>query len=784
VRIVTAASLFDGHDAAINLVRRLLVSQGAEVVHLGHNRSVDEVVTAAVEEDVQGVAVSSYQGGHVEYFKYLVDRLREEGRADVRVYGGGGGVIVAEEISELEAYGVRHVFSPADGQALGLAGMVNILVQECDVDLVSAGVPELGELFAGKQNALARVITAIEVGAFGEAQLAALRARAQPKPVVLGVTGPGGSGKSCLVDELVRRLRADQGDRLRIAVLAVDPSRRRGGGALLADRLRMSSIAPPLVYFRSFATRGASSELSPAIPGAVEACGAAGYDLVVVETPGIGQRDSAIAEVADVSLYVMTPEFGSASQLEKTEMLALADVVALNKFDRWGAADALRAVRREWAREHDAGGVATEDLPVFGTVASHLGDDGVTALYQYVRDEFLREAFAGRGQLLGQGSLAPVSGRVSTGPPAFVPPERARYLAEVAEAVRSYHARTAQLVQALRRADALCMAARTASQRGVETSCLEALAAEARAAVGDEALGLVEAWPEVARKLSGEGADVLAGREAGARKAADAVGGSDGVGEPGEGRAEGPALWRVSLSGTKVPRVALPRFGDRADLLRWLRSENLPGRFPFTAGVFAWRREEEQPTRMFAGEGDPERANRRFHLLAAGQRATRLSVAFDPVTLYGCDPDERPDIYGRIGTSGVSVATLDDMKELFSGFDLCDPRTSVSMTINGPAPTVLAMFFNTVIDQQLERFATHRARAPAKRAGGRSTGRGGPAKGARDRAGRHLERRPRPKHLHLFDRVLAQGDGRRPGVLRAPWCAQLLLGFGLGVPHR
>ena len=734
LRLVTAASLFDGHDAAINLVRRLLVAQGAEVVHLGHNRSVEEVVTAAVEEDVQGVAVTSYQGGHLEYFKYLVDRLRAEGRGDVRVYGGGGGVIVAEERAELEAYGVRHIFSPEDGQAIGLARMVNILVEECDFDLAGEAPPPLEGLFAGSAAALARVITLIEAGLLGEAERAALRARAPAPPVVLGVTGTGGSGKSCLVDELVLRLRADQADRLRIAVLAVDPTRRRSGGALLADRLRMGSTSPPQTYFRSFATRGSSSEVPPAVPLAVEACGAAGFDLVIVETPGTGQAGSAIVELADVSLYVMTPEFGAPSQLEKTEMLALADVVALNKFDRRGASDALRHVRRQWAREHGTSGAADEDAPVFGTIASHLGDDGVTALYQYLRDRHLAGLLARRGLGAGRGLLAPVTGRASTGCAAFVPAGRDRYLAEIAATVRAYHAESAAQVAALRRADSLATAVGLAAERGLGTSALEALAAQARAAVGTEALSLVENWPETVRKYSdgevtdrlgeeatakggaaGEGAAGVPGNgsSAGGEGKASARRGTSTAGAAGNGSTAGaPSLYRVSLAGTKVPRVALPRFTDRAELLRWLRSENLPGHFPFTAGVFAFKRQEEQPTRMFAGEGDPARANKRFHFLADGQSATRLSVAFDPVTLYGADPSPRPDIYGRIGTSGVSVATLDDMKDLFRGFDLCDPKTSVSMTINGPAPTILAMFFNTAIDQQLERFAAERGRPP------------------------------------------------------------------------
>ena len=685
VRFVTASSLFDGHDAAINIMRRLLQAQGAEVVHLGHNRSVDEVVAAAVAEDVQGVAISSYQGGHVEYFTYLVDRLASEGRGDVKVYGGGGGVIVPAEIALLEAHGVRHIFSPADGQRLGLERMVNVLIEECDVDLAAHQPYGVDDLAVGDVRALARVITAIEAGTLGSELAAALDQAAARRPVpVLGVTGTGGSGKSSLTDELVRRFRLDQGDTLRIAVLAVDPTKRRGGGALLGDRIRMNAIDTPQVFFRSLATRGSTSEVPSPVPAAIAACKAAGYDLVILETPGIGQGDAAIVDVADVSLYVMTPEFGAASQLEKIDMLDFADLVAINKFDRRGAEDALRSVRRQWSRSRPGAG-GTGALPVFGTIAAHFNDDGTTALYQSVRD-----LLGQHGLALGDPQLAPVAVSTSTSVSPIVPPERLRYLAEIAETVRSYHAETARRAAAVRRATQVAATAELLAERsGALPADLEAVAAEAAAGVDADSRALLDELAELRVVLAD---DELV---------------TDGPG--GERRT---TLARWSLSGTRVPRVALPRATDPADLLVWLRSEHLPGHFPFTAGVFPFKRDDEEPARMFAGEGDPFRTNRRFHLLAQGQPATRLSTAFDSVTLYGRDPDTRPDVYGKIGTSGVSVATLDDMKALYDGFDLCDPSTSVSMTINGPAPTILAMFLNAAIDQQLERFAAEHGRPP------------------------------------------------------------------------
>ncbi|HLI53119.1 MAG TPA: fused isobutyryl-CoA mutase/GTPase IcmF [Acidimicrobiales bacterium] len=651
VRFVTAASLFDGHDAAINIMRRLLQSQGAEVIHLGHDRSVDEVVTAAVQEDVQGVAVSSYQGGHVEYFKYLVDRLRAEGRPGVRVYGGGGGTITPAEIEELQAYGVARVFSPEDGQRMGLAAMVNVLIAECDHPLPDLTGEEVEALLGGDEKALARAITAAENGRLSAQAREAVEAAARRSSAkVLGVTGTGGSGKSSLTDELVQRFLLDQEGKVRIAVLAVDPTRRRAGGALLGDRIRMNHIGPG-VYFRSFATRGAPGELPPCLDDAIGACRAAGFDLVVVETPGIGQGDSAVVDHVDVPVYVMTPEFGAASQLEKIDMLDFAAAVAINKFERRGGQDALRDVRRTLARNPDHAGVPHEELPVFGTVASRFADDGVTALYQFLRDRLGFPA----------GVLKPVSTRTSTRGHAIVPAERTRYLAEIAETVRAYHAETARQAAAARRRQQLrAVAALLAERTASDAPTLDALAREAEQELGAESRRLLEEWPPQ-------------------------------TGEP-----------RVSLSGTSVPRVALPRFSDEGDLLRWRREENVPGEFPYTSGVFRFKREGEDPARMFAGEGDAFRTNRRFHLLAEGQPATRLSTAFDSVTLYGFDPDRRPDIYGKVGNSGVSIATLDDMKVLYDGFDLCDPSTSVSMTINGPAPTILAMFFNAAIDQHPE----------------------------------------------------------------------------------
>jgi methylmalonyl-CoA mutase len=674
VRFVTAAALFDGHDAAINIMRRILQAQGAEVVHLGHDRSVREVVDAVLEEDAQGVAVSSYQGGHVEYFEYLASSLEEAGAGRVRIFGGGGGVIVPEEIERLAKAGVR-IFSPEDGQRLGLAGMINELIRDCDVDL-AAEPPALDAVLAGDRRALARAITCLQAGALPAADAQALAAAATARRVpVLGITGTGGSGKSSLTDELVRRLRTDQQYKLRVAVLAVDPTRRRGGGALLGDRIRMNALDGDHVFFRSMATRGAR-ELPENVESVIGVCQAAGYDLVILETPGIGQGDAAVVPLADVSLYVMTPEFGAASQLEKIDMLDFADVVAINKFERRGGADALRAVSRQLIRNRAEFGAKPGDMPVFGTSAATFNDTGVTALYQR-----LAALLAEAGLPLSEGVLPAVAGHTSTVAASVIPPARTGYLAEIAAAVRDYHARTAGQAAAVRRVQQLAavhaelrenvserMVAPAHGQADPQAAehAVASLLDRAAREVTEDSRALIEGWPAVVESYSGE--------------------------------LHSEMSWE-SLSGSLIPRVALPRWTDHGELLRFLREENLPGHFPFTAGVFALKRNGEDPARMFAGEGDPFRTNRRFKLLSAGSQATRLSTAFDSVTLYGRDPGESPDVYGKVGTSGVSIATLEDMKALYDGFDLHAPTTSVSMTINGPAPTILAFFLNTAIDQ-------------------------------------------------------------------------------------
>ena len=637
VRLVTASSLFDGHDASINIVRRILATQGVEVIHLGHNRSVEEVAVAARDEDVQGVAVSSYQGGHVEYFEYLVRRLAELGAGHVQVFGGGGGVIVPSEIARLRESGVT-IFSPEDGQRMGLVPMVRTIVDACD-----------SELPVGDDPSLPRLLTAAESGRLPEERLGAIRAAAAASGTpVLGITGTGGSGKSSLTDEIVRRFRIDQEDGLRIAILAIDPTRRRGGGALLGDRIRMNSLDGERTFFRSLATRGAH-EVPENLHDVIDVLKSSGFDLVIVETPGIGQGDAGIVDFVDRSLYVMTPEFGAATQLEKIDMLDFADVVAINKFERRGAADAMRDVARQLIRNREAFGARPEEMPVFGTSAATFNDDGTTALYQE-----LTHLLADQGLKLQPGHLAGVDTRHSTGIAPLVPTDRIRHLSEIAGTIRDFHAETEKLAELARRAQAVERVRAMGAEVDVEVDLPPELADQ------------LAAWPSVVEHHAGDGG-------------------------------------HRSLSGLRIPRVALPTTTDAGELVRFWRRENLPGRFPFTAGVFSFRRADEDPTRMFAGEGDPFRTNERFKLLSEGQAATRLSTAFDSVTLYGRDPDERPDVYGKIGTSGVSVATLDDMKALYDGFDLLAPTTSVSMTINGPAPTVLAFFLNTVIDQARER---------------------------------------------------------------------------------
>ena len=701
VRFVTAAALFDGHDAAINIMRRILQGMGAEVVHLGHNRSVDEVVTAALQEDVQGIAISSYQGGHVEYFKYMVDLLGKRGGAHVRVFGGGGGVIVPSEIAELQAYGVERIFSPQDGQRMGLAGMIGEMMMRCDVDLSVHAPTTLAPIRGGdigSRRALAQLITALENGAAAPSLREELRSAAREvKTPVIGITGTGGAGKSSLTDELIRRLRLDQRDRLQVAVISIDPSRRKSGGALLGDRIRMNAIAPwndgPRVFMRSLATRDFGSEISAALPDVLAAVKVAGFDLVIVETSGIGQGDAAIVPLVDVPVYVMTPEFGAASQLEKIDMLDFAEFVAINKFDRKGAADALRDVAKQVQRNREAFGRRADEMPVFGTMASRFNDDGVTALYQA-----LLPRLAGLGLAVAPGALPAVATRHSTHQVPIVPGARARYLADIADSVRAYkkqavaQSRLAREIQQLRESGRMLMEANPEKTNAF--GAVNSLAAEREARLDANARRLLAGWPELRRAYAGD-EYVVTVRDREIRT----------------------ALVHTTLSGNKIRKVALPRYEDHGEILKWLLLDNVPGSFPYAAGTFAFKREGEDPTRMFAGEGDAFKTNTRFKLLSAGMPAKRLSTAFDSVTLYGNDPAIRPDIYGKVGNSGVSIATLDDMKVLYSGFDLTSPQTSVSMTINGPAPTILAMFMNTAIDQKLDAFRAEHGREPDAKEG-------------------------------------------------------------------
>ena len=687
IRFVTAASLFDGHDASINIMRRILQAAGTEVIHLGHNRSVEEVVSAALQEDVQGIAVSSYQGGHLEYFKYMVDMLRERGGANIRVFGGGGGVIIPEEIRALHDYGVTRIYSPGDGQRLGLQGMIEDMIAACrdprqhDVDAALDGAR------GGDWRALARLVSAIEDGSLDETQRRRLMDADTSGVPVVGITGTGGAGKSSLTDEIVRRFRLDHDDALKIAILAADPSRRKSGGALLGDRIRMNAIDHANIYMRSLATRVSGNEVPQHFETVIAAVRQAGFDLVLVETSGIGQGDAAIVPLVDVSMYVMTPEFGAASQLEKIDMLDFADLVVINKFDRKGAEDALRDVRKQMQRNREAFTATSESMPVYGTIASRFNDDGVTALYQGLSALLVEGGF----EHPSAGRLGVQSRRASSGAAAIVPPSRGRYLAEIAECVRGYHDTVGEQVRLARERQQLREARRMLGDGSDQHQALERLIEERDTSMDPRARKLLEQWPSVRSSYACEELVV---------KVRD--------------REIRTALTYTTLSGTTLPKVALPRYEDDGECLRWLLKENLPGRFPYTAGVFAFRREGEDPSRMFAGEGDAFRTNQRFKYLSRHAEAKRLSTAFDSVTLYGFDPARRPDIYGKVGNSGVSIATLDDMKVLYDGFDLCDPRTSVSMTINGPAPSILAMFLNTAIDQKLDALRDELGREPSE----------------------------------------------------------------------
>jgi methylmalonyl-CoA mutase len=624
LRFVTAAALFDGHDASINIMRRILQASGAEVIHLGHNRSVGEIVSAALQEDVQGIAITSYQGGHVEFFKYMIDLLRANGGEDIRVFGGGGGVIVPAEIRELHEYGVTRIYAPEDGARLGLQGMINDLIKQTDSDPM-AQAPGAAELLdtlrRGDRRQLARAITALENGVYGDdIKQSLIDAASMLKTPVLGITGTGGAGKSSLTDELVRRLRLDQNDQLKLAIISIDPSRKRTGGALLGDRIRMNAIEHPNIYMRSLATRDTGKEVSAALPEVIAATKLAGVDLVIVETSGIGQGDAAIVPFVDVSLYVMTPEFGAASQLEKIDMLDFADFVAINKFDRKGAEDALRDVRKQYQRNREMFATATEQMPVFGTMAARFNDDGVTALYQA-----LAPALAAKGLDLAAPRLPQVSVKASSRGRAIVPAERVRYLAEIAESVRGYHQHVRAQSRVARERQALRISRDLFQELDREAGAFDELITLKDNELTAASRKLLEMWPRTVELYAAD-EYVVKIRDKEIRT----------------------ALTSESLSGSRIRKVALPHYEDEGETLRFLMKENLPGAFPFTAGVFAFKREGEDPTRMFAGEGDAFRTNRRFKRVSEGMPAHRLSTAFDSVTLYGCDPDPRPDIYGKV----------------------------------------------------------------------------------------------------------------------------------------
>ncbi|MBI1945673.1 MAG: cobalamin B12-binding domain-containing protein [Deltaproteobacteria bacterium] len=684
VRFVTAASLFDGHDAAIQIMRRVLQQEGAEVIHLGHDRSVQDVVDAAVAEDAQGIAVSSYQGGHVEYFSYMLELLAERGASQVRVYGGGGGVIVPEEIRLLEGKGVAKIFSPEDGRRLGLVGMIRHMLAECDrlPGPLCARLPE--GVSCDKPAALARAITTLELGhdedAPPEARQAALTLRADverrhallvdPVPIV-GFTGTGGAGKSSLIDEVLLRFLAAFPNK-RVAVLSVDPTRRRTGGALLGDRIRMNASRSPRVFVRSLATRRAHSATSPAVKDALALLQLAGFDLVILETAGIGQSDSAVADLVGTSVYVMTPEFGAPSQLDKIDMLDFADLVVINKSDKRGAQDALRDVRKVVQRNRKLFDQPAEAMPVFATAAHRFHDGGTNALFNALLAR-LNDKSVGR-------FTAPklVEGEPSQG--ALIPAPRTRYLGEIADTVRARRAHVEAQALLAERADACRRAAAELPTGDPARVHLLQRATQLHHEMDAEARAVVDGWDELA-------ASVIAPRHSYTVR----------------GKEIHVDNYRETLAHTAIPKVSLPALRDAGARVRFAMRENVPGSFPYTAGVFPYKRTGEDPTRMFAGEGTPERTNRRFHYVSGGQPAVRLSTAFDSVTLYGADPHERPDIYGKIGNSGVSVCCLDDAKRLYSGFDLCAPSTSVSMTINGPAPTMLACFMNAAIDAAIER---------------------------------------------------------------------------------
>ncbi|MFZ1798227.1 MAG: methylmalonyl-CoA mutase family protein [Chitinophagaceae bacterium] len=689
VRIVTAASLFDGHDAAINIMRRILQSKGAEIIHLGHNRSVQEIVECAIEEDAQGIAITSYQGGHVEFFKYMKDLLDENNSGHIKIFGGGGGTILPQEIEELHHYGITRIYSPDDGRKMGLEGMIEDVIQksaQANTKQKTNGKPHQsatkkdsnGKFALGEWKdiiSISKAITAAESG--HDVNIKKISDALKPPPV-LGITGTGGAGKSSVTDEIVRRF-LNYFPQKTIAVISVDPSKKKTGGALLGDRIRMNAISNPRAYMRSLATREDNTALSGAVKEALQICKEAAFDLVILESAGVGQSDASILDFCDVSLYVMTPEYGAASQLEKINMLDYADIICINKFDKAGALDALHDVRKQYKRNHLLFSAKDEELPVIGTIAAQFNDAGINELFE----KLVSVIEAKTGTHLGDLEIHKhISDTKSTAQ--IIPPKRVRYLSEIAETNRNYDFWVNEQSAIARKLYALhCVLNDLEKLSETSTHELVLIKEKLEESFHPECRKIIAGWPAIQQKFSADFFEY---------KVRDKI-----IKQP---------LTTKTLSGTKIRKVELPTYKDWGDLLRWCLQENIPGKFPYTAGVFELKRQGEDPTRMFAGEGGPERTNKRFHYVSLGQPAIRLSTAFDSVTLYGEDPDHRPDIFGKVGNSGVSIATVDDAKKLYSGFDLCNPKTSVSMTINGPAPMLLAFFMNAAIDQLCEKYIT------------------------------------------------------------------------------
>ena len=689
VRIVTAASLFDGHDAAINIMRRIMQSKGAEIIHLGHNRSVAEIVECAIEEDVHGIAITSYQGGHVEFFKYMKDLLEENGCGHIKLFGGGGGTILPAEIQELHNYGITRIYSPDDGRKMGLEGMIQDVIDECrdghtaDSKSLATNHNDGHSRYAlGEWRDIKTIAAAITLAESGQPYEQILNGYSQSeqkeksKSIVVGITGTGGAGKSSVTDELVRRFLNAYTDKT-IAVISVDPSKKKTGGALLGDRIRMNAIHHPRAYMRSLATRESDKALSEYVQEAIDICKAANYDLIILESAGVGQSDASILDHCDVSMYVMTPEYGAASQLEKINMLDYADIVCINKFDKAGALDALHDVRKQYKRNNSLWTAKDKELPIVGTIAAQFNDVGVNELFERLMEAISEKTGTGFGEKI----LHHAHTQDTTSQSQIIPPRRVRYLAEISEEIAKYNKLANEQSVIASKLYQLKGAVTLLGNTTDQDSSLQKLITELEHQLFPLSKKLLDEWEGVKESYKKEFFEYHV-----------------------RGKVIQQPLYFESLSHTKVPKVAVPRFKDWGDILSWRFQENFPGKFPYTAGVFPLKRQEEDPTRMFAGEGSPERTNRRFHYVSVGQPAKRLSTAFDSVTLYGEDPDPRPDIYGKVGNSGVSIATVDDAKKLYSGFDLCDPKTSVSMTINGPAPMILAFFMNAAIDQQCEKY--------------------------------------------------------------------------------